>query len=176
MPKSDTEDKEILEQSFQLMRKAYEEANANFESVNVRCGVALALIGTAVSTANFEIWVFTKPPYSDKWFTWLISDILNLTSLCLLISGTAAILYGLQVKKHDTPYKMEDLNNQSQSGVENGDVYIRLDCFYRQQMANTKDSFDKLQRSLEVKAACFNIGVTMVLFAIGLVILGRLII
>ena len=155
------------------MCKAYEEANASFESINVRCGVALALIGTAVSAANFEIWVFTKPPYSDKWFTWLISDILNLTSLCLLISGTVAILYGLQVKSHDTPYNMEDLNNQYRSDVENSDVYIHLNSFYRQQMANTKDAFDKLQRSLKVKAACFNIGVTMALFAIGLVILSK---
>lgn len=171
----DAEYKEIREQSFQLMRKAYEEANASFESINIRCGVALAFIGTVVSTSDFEIWVFNRPLYSDKWFAWLIVNVLNLVSLCLLICGTAAILYGLVVRISDTPYKMEDLNEQRQMGVKDQNVYTCLDRFYRQQMANTKDAFDKLQKALEVKAACFNIGVTMVLFAIGLVIFSKLV-
>lgn len=169
----DVEYKQILEESLLLTQKAYEETRASIESLNTRSGIALALVGTAVSAAGFEVWNFYRPSYSEDWPKWLVLDILNMASLGMFLAGAATISAGLFARARTTPYAIKSLNDQA---VEEGkvDIYAHLELFYREQIANTVDTLKELKPVLKRKGDCFNYGLTLSLVSLVLVIFSKL--
>ncbi len=165
---------EILEQSFQLMRKVYEEMNASAESINTRSGITLALLGAFLTTADLKPWSFYRPPYQVDWPLWLILNVLSLISMSLFAAGVSVIYLGYKTKQQDSPYDLESLAQQKE---ENGNAvpYAKLDVFYKQQMSNTKAAVDAYRKTLDEKARRFNAGLAMALVAIGLAVVGKLI-
>ena len=165
---------EIRRESFVLLQKAYNEHRASVESLNTRSGIALALVGSAVTAANLELWRFHRPPYSPGWSLWLISDIANLVSLFAFALGTVIVLHGLYARARHTPYNTHALN-QLGNDTDEAEDFKNLESFHRLQMSKTYQAHEELAKLTKLKADCFNRGITLVFTSLTLIIFSRLI-
>lgn len=170
---------EIRLESFHLLQKSYDDIRASIESLNTRAGVALALVGSAVTAADLEVWTFKRPPYFEPWPLWLISNCLNLFSLALFVVGTVHLVYSLVAKKRGLPISAKTLANQSEVleiGGKDKDIFRNTDLFYGVQSKKLEVSIGELIAVVDKKAKYFNCGISLILVALFLVIFAKLII
>ena len=182
----------ILEQSLELVKKLYDELDASAESINVRAGIVLGLIASALTASNFATWSFTFPLLPQRcrelflhqglhtlsWVTTCaptLRNVLIASSLLSFIVGTWLVAKALLTRISKLPYNLEALQNQKYSeGQANQEVFTSLRAFYGKQLDNFVESIYENRPVINRKGINFNWGIFCILVALGLIILSKI--
>jgi hypothetical protein len=122
----------FLHESLQLLQRAYDELNSDFESANARTGIALAAtVGTA-GVAVFQIELFPPEQLADLGKFWLLLLMLTLTGYTSLALGAYRFGRALQVGAAPAPYDFDSLQAQAEPIYQNetGFYFRQVDAHY----------------------------------------------
>lgn len=166
----------ILDQSFELVKKLYDELDSSAESINTRAGITLGLIASALTASDFSTWSFSVPFFSPK-SSELVENVVGAVSLILFISGTWFITRSLLTKRLTSPYNLSSLQLQRYSGKKEGDenVFKSIKEFQGKQIDNFVASIELNKAVVELKGANFNRGIWLLLCSLALVVMSRIV-